>query len=208
MDRPSQSGADLTRATDEQLLLWHRQGMDGAFAVLIGRYKLELYHFLVRFSGNRAEADDLFQETFVQVHLWADRFDVERRLKPWLFTIAANKARDYLRKNRREPPQPLSAPVDPASGSQATFVDLLEADIPLPETAMMEEETRELVQQVLASMPDHLREVLLLSYFHQFAYKDIAEMLAIPVGTVKSRLHAAVAGFAQRWKERWRGDRL
>ena len=52
-------------------------------------------------------------------------------------------------------------------------------------------------------LPDHLREVLVMAYFHQFAYKDIAEMLSIPLGTVKSRLHAAVGTFAQLWKARY-----
>jgi len=56
------------------------------------------------------------------------------------------------------------------------------------------------VQKTVMSMPDHLREILLLSYFHQFPYKQISDILDIPLGTVKSRLHAAVAHFADRWK--------
>jgi RNA polymerase sigma-70 factor (ECF subfamily) len=61
-------------------------------------------------------------------------------------------------------------------------------------------EVQKKVQQIVAAMPDNLREILLLSYFHQFSYRQISEMLDIPLGTVKSRLHAAVAHFAEKWK--------
>jgi RNA polymerase sigma-70 factor (ECF subfamily) len=61
---------------------------------------------------------------------------------------------------------------------------------------------RDLVRQTIADLPDHLREILLLAYFHQLPYRDIARMLRIPLGTVKSRLHAAVGSFAQLWKQR------
>ena len=79
----------------------YQSGERDAFATLMQRYGNELLHFLQRFLGSRAAADDVFQETFLQVHLSADTFDTERRFKPWLFTIAANKARDYYRKQNR-----------------------------------------------------------------------------------------------------------
>jgi RNA polymerase sigma-70 factor (ECF subfamily) len=70
----------------------------------------------------------------------------------------------------------------------------------LPETPLEKRELQELVHKMVMGMPDHLREILLLSYFHQFPYKQISDILDIPLGTVKSRLHAAVAHFADRWK--------
>ena len=189
--------------TDEQLLQQYRSGQTPAFEALVERYRLELFHFLARFAGNRAAAEDLFQETFLQVHLSAETFDTSRRFRPWLFTIAANKARDYLRRNsRRQTPQ-LSAPIDESGDDSRSFEDLLASDFPLPPEEVEKQETRELVKQVVSEMPDHLREVLLLAYFQQLAYKDIAEMLSIPLGTVKSRLHAAVATFAELWKQRF-----
>jgi RNA polymerase sigma-70 factor (ECF subfamily) len=69
-----------------------------------------------------------------------------------------------------------------------------------PEAPLERQELQESVQKTVMSMPDHLREILLLSYFHQFPYKQISDILDIPLGTVKSRLHAAVAHFADRWK--------
>src|SRR6185436_21184411 len=96
----------LDKRSDESLLQAYQHGEREAFATLMHRYANELLHFLVRFLGSRAAADDVFQETFLQVHLSAETFDTQRRFKPWLFTIAANKARDYLRRNsRRQTPQ-------------------------------------------------------------------------------------------------------
>ena len=79
-------------------------------------------------------------------------------------------------------------------------MDLLQAEIELPDEKLQNQELRLAVQQTVMEMPDHLREVLVLSYFHQMPYKDIAESLDVPLGTVKSRLHAAVGHFARRWE--------
>ena len=169
------------------------------FAVIVLRYQRELYHFLVRFLGDRAAAEDVFQETFLQVHQSADQFDPERRFRPWLFTIAANKARDLIRSQARRPTNPLQASIsgDEESGE---FIDLMQAAQDAPGSAMESEELQQQVQSTVGNMPEHLREILLLSYFHQFPYKQIGEILGIPLGTVKSRLHAAVAHFADRWR--------
>jgi RNA polymerase sigma-70 factor (ECF subfamily) len=189
--------------TDEQLLAKHCRGEFDALELLIERYRDELYGFLTRFVNSRAAAEDLFQETFIQIHVAAATFDPERRFRPWLFTIAANKARDFLRKHRREQSAALSAPLDDDEGP--SFVDLMEADLPLPPIELERRELEELVASVIARLPDHQREVLLLAYFQQFAYKEIARQLDVPLGTVKSRLHAAVAAFAKLWKDEF-GD--
>ncbi|MFN3165738.1 MAG: RNA polymerase sigma factor [Phycisphaeraceae bacterium] len=194
---------DLKKLKDEQLVVAYREGEVAALTELIGRYEKELFHFLIRFAGNRAFAEDLFQEAFLQVHQSAGTFDASKRFKPWLFTIAANKARDHLRREKRKRTAPLSALIDPTQDSGASFIDLMEADIPLPTDTAQDQEIAELVRDLADQLPDHLREVLVMAYFHQFAYKDIAEMLSIPLGTVKSRLHAAVGTFAQLWKARY-----
>lgn len=198
-----QENAELQPLKDEQLVVAYREGRDSALPELISRYEKELFHFLIRFVGNRAFAEDLFQEAFLQVHQSAATFDATKRFKPWLFTIAANKARDHLRREKRRRTAPLSATIDPNAESGASFIDLMEADIPLPADTARDTEIAELVRDLTQQLPDHLREVLVMAYFHQFAYKDIAEMLSIPLGTVKSRLHTAVGTFAQLWKARY-----
>src|SRR5687768_14013250 len=106
---PDVPSLGLTDRTDEQLLDDYRHGEKASFSELVGRYQRELYHFLVRFLGNRAAAEDVFQETFLQVHQSAEQFDPQRRFRPWLFTIAANKARDLIRSQARRPANPLQA---------------------------------------------------------------------------------------------------
>lgn len=190
----------LMERTDEELLTAYRNGDAPSFSALVERYHRELFHFLVRFLGDRAAAEDIFQESFLQVHQSADQFDPQRRFRPWLFTIAANKARDLMRSQARRPTNPLQATISPTDDESGQFIDLMEASDPLPGEGLEKEELQKAVQTTVESMPEHLREILLLSYFHQFPYKEISDILQIPLGTVKSRLHAAVAHFAERWK--------
>ena len=187
--------------TDEQLLERYLNGDVPAFQELVGRYQRELYHFLARFLGDRAAAEDIFQEAFLQVHQSGHSFDLSRRFRPWLFTIAANKARDLMRSQARRPTNPLQAEISPGDGEGGQFIDLMAADVPEPGEPAGRDELRRQVKSVVDELPDHLREILLLSYFHHFPYKQIADILEIPLGTVKSRLHAAVAAFAERWKD-------
>ncbi len=194
----------MKQLSDEQLFDYYRRGEDSALRQLIERHQEELLRFLYRLMGDRAAAQDAFQEAFLQVHLSADSFDSSRRFRPWLFTIAANKARDMLRKKGRRPMLDLSAPVasrsgDGAEGGGTTYIDFLEVDIPAPDAAMDAQERDAQVQRVLAEMPLPLREILLLAYFQRLSYAQIAEDLGIPLGTVKSRLHAAVAAFGKKW---------
>jgi RNA polymerase sigma-70 factor, ECF subfamily len=187
--------------SDEQLLAEYLAGKTDRFELLVRRHSEELFQFLARFTGNAASAEDIVQETFLQVHLSAGQFDRERRFKPWLFTIAANKARDLLRGRARRPEVPLDAFVGSGDEDEGQrFLDFLADASSAPETAMEEDERREVVEQIIARMPEHLKEVLVLGYYHQFPYKEMADILAIPLGTVKSRLHAAVAHFARAYQ--------
>lgn len=197
---------DLDQRTDEQVFEAYRKGEAAGLRVLIERHKDELLRFLIRLVGDRAAAEDVFQEAFLQVHLAAESFDTSRRFRPWLFTIAANKGRDYLRKKGRRHEAELSAPVGGSADSGgASFVDLMEIDIPAPTDRMERAEQERKVQEVLSEMPLPLREILLLAYFQRLSYAQIADDLDIPLGTVKSRLHSAVAQFARRWNAHTNG---
>lgn len=198
----------LTTLSDEELLKRYRSGSaDGppAFEHLVRRHHDDLVRFLLRLTGNRALAEDAFQDTFLQVHLSADTFDVTRRFKPWLFTIAANKARDAMRRASRRRTLDLSAPIagdasgDAGGNGARTYIDLMEIDVPQPDSRMSVEERGHLVQRAIDELPWTLREILLLAYFQRLSYNQIAEALQIPLGTVKSRLHSAVAAFASKW---------
>ena len=185
--------------SDTELLQHHLDGNPEAFGALVSRVRRELFNFLARFTGNVAMAEDVFQETFLQLHISAGTFDMSRRLKPWLFTIAANKARDAMRKTYRRQAAPLDATIG-GGDEQTTYADLMPSNIPPPEESLLNLETRQAVQNIIQQMPENLRTVLLLSYFHEFPYKEIADILDVPLGTVKSRLHSAIGYFAKQWK--------
>ncbi|MEK6799986.1 MAG: sigma-70 family RNA polymerase sigma factor [Planctomycetota bacterium] len=187
--------------TDERLLREFVAGKAGSFELLVRRHAQELHQFAMRFTGDSAAAEDVVQESFLQVYTSGDRFDPHRRFKPWLFTIAANKARDYLRKRNRRHEVGFDATLPDEEETGRRFVHLLSGESVAPDQELEADERRSIVRAVVEEMPDALREVLLLGYFHRFPYKVIGEILDIPLGTVKSRLHAAVVAFAERYRE-------
>jgi RNA polymerase sigma-70 factor (ECF subfamily) len=116
-----------------------------------------------------------------------------------MFTLAANKARDALRSRSRRSAAELDAEIGGGTEDATRFIDLMPGSIPRPEETLQNQEAAQSVQTIVQQMPENLRSVLLLSYFHQFPYKEIADILKVPLGTVKSRLHVAVKEFARRW---------
>jgi len=180
--------------SDEDLLLAYRsRGDREAFDALVHRYERELYGYLRHYMGDAEMAEDVFQQTFLQVHLKCDQFEPGRKVRPWLYTVATNQAIDYQRRNRRHRMVSLdrraSRPADEESGALIELLDNPEPDPGhLAETAEQHDQLREAVEE----LPQATRQVVRLVYFQGLKYREAAEVLCIPVGTVKSRLHAAI----------------
>ena len=191
---------DLQTESDERLVKLHVDGQPGAIDELIRRHRDELFGYLVRFTGSRAMAEDVFQETFLQIHLSSSTFDVDRRLKPWLYTIATNKARDARRWLRRRPSVSLDTPVG-GSDDPVSMIDLMPSDGADPHGPLQGAEQSKRVREVVDRLGETQREILLLTYFQRMPYAQVADILNIPVGTVKSRLHGAVRAFGELWGE-------
>jgi RNA polymerase sigma-70 factor (ECF subfamily) len=185
---------------DVQLLQRYAAGDEGAFQEIVNQYKDGVYAFLRRFLNDRDLVDDVFQETFLQLYASRDTFDLSKPLRPWLFTIAANKAKDALRRTQRIDSTNLGSMFDSDEHSIDDVLNTLDYDERLPYDDLIQEETAAQVKQIIARMPARLREILLLAYFQKFSYGEISGILGIPVGTVKSRLHTAVGQFAERWQ--------
>ena len=198
---------DLHEVSDSELLQQYRLGDEQAFKEIVSRYKNTLYAFLRRFVNREDIVEDVFQETFLQLYTSQDSFDTSRPLRPWLFTIAANKAKDALRKMQRQSSMSLGAIADAGDFSVDEVVNIFTSYEVTPEDEVSAEETALRVRQIIADMPDNLRGILILAYFEQFSYKHMAEILSIPIGTVKSRLHTAVVYFMKKWKAANRGTR-
>lgn len=190
----------VEHVSDERLLSDFLSGDQAAFASLVERYSTDVFQFVCRFIRNPALAEDVVQETFLQVYQSAGSFDPTRSFRPWLFTIAANKARDQLRSRSRKREVSLTHGSASDDSEESSFLDFMSDDDATPSEAVEQGERRAAVRKVVSHMPDNLREVLILGYFHRFPYKEISEILDVPLGTVKSRLHAAVSWFAEAYK--------
>ena len=136
----------------------------------------------------------------MQLFASRDSFDQSRPLRPWLFTIAANKAKDALRKWQRTAAIPIGSIADSQDISFDEMLNTLTSDKSYPSDELEKNETSLRVAHILAEMPENLREIIILAYFNKFSYKQMADILSIPIGTVKSRLHTAVGRFAKDWK--------
>ena len=190
----------LTNRTDSELLDRYCEGDEGAFKEIVDRYKNGLHAFLRKFLNRHELVEDVFQETFLQLYSSRESFDRSRPLRPWLFTIAANKAKDALRKAQRTAAVSIGTLAQTDEMSFEEVLNILTQDDEAPVHTLQRQETAADVKQIIGTLPEALREILILAYFNQLSYKQIAEILSIPIGTVKSRLHTAVARFAKEWK--------
>ena len=191
---------ELKKLTDAELLARYVNGDEDAFREIVNRYKNSLYAFLRQFLNRHDLVEDVFQETFLQLFTSRDSFDTSRPLRPWLFTIAANKAKDALRKWQRTSAVPIGTMADSQDLSFDEMLNTVTSDTTMPYDELEKDETALRVGRIIADMPENLREILILAYFNRFSYKQMAEILSIPIGTVKSRLHTAVGRFAKEWK--------
>lgn len=186
--------------TDAELLERYKEGDEDAFREIVSRYRNGLYAFLKQFLGQADLVDDVFQETFLQLFTSRESFDPSRPLRPWLFTIAANKAKDALRRNQRTSAVPIGTMTEGEDMSFDEVLNALASDTAVPSDEVERNETTDHVNEIIARMPENLREILIFAFFQRLSYKQIADVLSIPIGTVKSRLHTAVARFAKDWR--------
>jgi RNA polymerase sigma-70 factor (ECF subfamily) len=185
---------ELATLSDEELLGRYREtGQAADFNELVHRYENELYRYLVRYIGDSTLAEDVFQNTFLQVHLKRGLYENGRPFRPWLYSIATHQAVDAMRKVGRHPTVSLDQRVASGETDTGALVDLLVSEAPGPLSELQGEERREWVRASVDRLPAALRQTLILAYHQDLKYREIAEILKIPVGTVKSRLHAALA---------------
>ncbi len=191
---------DIKTISDEELITLVKSGERRAFDELVRRYYRHIYRFLVRFTGRKDLSEDLTQEIFLKVYNSIDMFDESRRFKPWLFAVAANRARDALRSIQRASKK-VNFEQQGGQEENVSLLDILPSEVEAPYAKIERRETAERVKDSLKELPEQLREILILAYYEKMPYKVIAETLDIPLGTVKSRLHKAVVAFGKVWKD-------
>ena len=169
--------------SDEELMRAVARGDERALATLVERYAARIHAFLARVVGDRDDADDLLQDTWLRVARGARGFDATRTVRPWLYGIAANLARDLHRRR--------------AVRTRALREGALEAS---QQAASPKPVERIDMRERLARLPERLREVLVLRYFGGLDEAEMADALGIPRGTVKSRLHGALRELRTGWE--------
>ena len=192
---------NVNQPTDEQLLLEYKQtGNRDLFAQLVSRYEHELFNYLHRYTGSAEMAEDAFQAAFLQIHLKCEQFEEGRRFRPWMYAIATNQAIDGQRRNKRHRIASLDQINSRHDEESGSLMDMLVSPEASPFDVVDSRENQDWIRSQLAELPDHLRSVIGLVYFEGLKYREAADVLEIPVGTVKSRLHAAVLKLNEAWQ--------
>lgn len=201
-DWASASDPSTPSVSDEVLLARFVQSSDrDSFEQLMRRYQHEIYSYLRRYLGDDDMAEDAFQMTFVRVFQRAEQFDPARRFRPWLYGIATHLAIDLKRHAKRRRFVSLDVPDlrQPARDSSVASIlpDHRHEDCQaIAERSEMCEQMRAAIEQ----LGEPSRSVLELVYLQGLPQREAAQALNVPIGTVKSRLHAAVRKLADAWK--------
>ncbi len=187
--------------TDEELFATYRRTQDRrSFAELVHRYERELYTYLRRYLGEAATAEDAFQSTFLQVHLKSHQFEEGRKFRPWLYTIATNQAIDSQRRNKRHKMVSLDRrTTNESEDDLGSLLQLLESRESGPAAQLESVEREGWARKAVAELPDALRSAVTLIYYQGLKYREAADALGVPVGTVKSRLHTALVKLNEAW---------
>lgn len=162
--------------------IWVQQTLDGdrdAFANLVEKYKTSVYNLAYRMLGRPTEAEDAAQETFLRAYTRLGSYKPEHKFSSWLLAITAHLCIDHLRRA-----QPLLLEeVQPYEVEDGQSED--------PEAALLAVEREEAVQRLLEALPAHYRLVIVLRYWHDLSYREIAQVTRLSEGAVKTRLHRA-----------------
>jgi RNA polymerase sigma-70 factor (ECF subfamily) len=170
------------------------------FEVLVLRYKNAIVSFLYRYVGDPRTAEDLAQEAFLRVFRKIAEYNSTAKFSTWLYTIASNLAKDEFKRRSRHPAASLDWESGKGADTTRNVPSAMAADGPGPEEDLERGETRERVAVALKLLKEDDREILVLKDVQGLAYEEIARILDLPMGTVKSRISRARLAFKDAWK--------
>lgn len=195
--------------SDEALFLRFRESGDRElFGLLMKRYEREVFGYLKRYLGDQQLAEDAFQATFIAVFRKAEQFEAGRSFRPWLYTIATNKAIDAQRAKKRSRLRSLDADLSQSgnssqsNGRPSSMLEQLVDSTADVQGETARSETRQEVREALEELNDISKQVIHLVYFQGMKYSEAAETLDIPIGTVRSRLHMAIRKLQEIWQRK------
>jgi RNA polymerase sigma-70 factor (ECF subfamily) len=179
--------------SDEELMLEAKGGNEAAFSELVSRYERPLISFYFRQGWDRQLAEDYAQEVFLRVFRARVDYVPKAKFRTYLFRIARNLWIDHIRARRTEG-RVLSLSQSSQAGEEGgALQERIEGDAPPPSAKMRSADVREKIREAIDFLPEEQKSVFLLCEVDGMRYADVAEVLGIPVGTVKSRMHTAVS---------------
>ncbi|WP_017754723.1 RNA polymerase sigma factor SigW [Calidifontibacillus oryziterrae] len=174
-----------------------KKGDQNAFAEIVELFKDKVYQLCYRIVGNAHDAEDLAQEAFIRAYVNINSYDTNRKFSTWIFRIATNLSIDRLRK--KKPDYFLDAEVEGTEG--LTMYSQIASEEPLPEESVENLEFQQWIQQEINELPVMYRSVIVLKYIEELSLKEISEILDLPIGTVKTRIHRGREALRNRLRE-------
>ncbi|GAW93770.1 sigma-70 family RNA polymerase sigma factor [Calderihabitans maritimus] len=175
----------MDKLTDEALVEYCLQvNREEGFAEIVRRYQRQIFSLAYRLTNNEEEAKDLAQEIFLHLYRSLDKYDRSRKFFPWMYRVATNVCYTFL---RRKPPTAI--PIDKV----IEFTPLIPHLDSQPEDYCEVKEIQRLVQQAIADLPENYRLPLVLRYLEDLSYRQIAEIMEVPITTVETRLYRGKA---------------
>jgi RNA polymerase sigma-70 factor (ECF subfamily) len=184
----------LRESDDSAVVTAFLDGEERAFTELVERYQTRLLNFIYSTMRERDRAEHLVQELFIRVHRHLHRFDRSKKFSTWVYTIASNLAKNELR-NRSRNPLVLFQTMQGANDDEDRPLQF-EDTTSRPDDLFRRRHLRELVEDTVAKLPEHHREVFVLRELEGKSYEEIAEITSCNLGTEKSRLNRARTAFA------------
>ena len=170
--------ADYIVAEDRELVERVLKGDNGAFEYLFNRYRDAIHRLFVQRLGGANDADDLLQETFIKVYINLHRYSAEYTFGQWVYTIARNTFSDFVRRRQDD------LPIDERCAAPASSA-------PTPEESVINLQQRTQIELYLERLTPRYRQLILMRFFEEYSYEEIAAKLVLPLGTVKTQIHRA-----------------
>ena len=169
--------------TERELVQRAKAGDNAAFSQLVSAYEGKIYNLALRYLGNPEDAMDASQEVFLRMFRFLSGFQEDSSFSTWLYRLASNACVDLLRKEGRH-----QAAAGPSLNDEEVVLEIPD-EAPTPHALAEQAELKEQIEAGLAALPEEYREVLILREIHQQSYDEIAEILSLDLGTVKSRIN-------------------
>ena len=183
-------------------MLAFKSGDARAFSTLVTRHRQAVYNFILRYVGHRQRAEDVLQETWLEVVRGSGEREPKARFTTWVYTIARNLCVDSARKESYRQTDSLDAPVAADDGEGRPLGDLVaDPTGQAPDRAADNVRVRPLLEKAIEALPPEQREVFLLREYHGVGFKEIAEVTGVNENTVKSRMRYALEGLRRRLSE-------